>query len=284
MKSQTMFFVTCLLVLSLTGGPVSARWKPSVMNTDLRSIYDLDNFNRGVFSPKVMTGTPIHFTRVGGQAGLQHLLIGGPQNPALTFPMILNGLSTFAAWDEPLACGFSDVSVTAFDGLESQSDTSAPNPPQPTKVIFVLVDQFDFCINQGFASFGALPASADELYIDPSLRSAFIHATVPLTCATGPNFGPCPFPSVDVDLTWTKTGKIEPDIFESTLVCPGSFVSNSGPKATVALANIAGDVSSGGTSLLTGKSITEVPPLLADNHITRIQILTPFAPCRFLGG
>jgi len=282
MKSRGMFVLTYLLVLCVSTGAVCAQSTPGWTKTDFRSIYSLTGPSLGESNLQLMPGSPNYLSRVATDRSLPRFL-AGPQDPAVTFPMILNGAGAHVDWDRELTCGFNDVGVSVFDGVESQFLTSAPNPPQPTKVIIVFVDQFDSCTNQGFVSFGAAAVSGDELQIDRSLRSAFVHATVPLTCVLGPNLGACPYSSVDVDLAWTRISKIEPDSFIFTRVCPGFIVMNVGDKANVALANIAGDVSSGGVSLLTGLSLP-FSPSLTDTHITRLELQTPLSqpivPCR----
>src|SRR5262249_21138077 len=116
---------------------------------------------------------------------------------------------------------------------------------------------------------------------DPTLAGAFAHLTVELTCD---QFSPpCnPFP-VDVDLTWTGFGSIDQSQNSGLReVCPAFLVEAAPGPVSPRSATVAGDLPSGGPSLIAGLASFA---LLRDFHSgANIPFLSlasePPHPCR----
>jgi len=192
----------------------------------------------------------------------------------------LNGRVADALWAGQSGCVQRRIDVSIGDLVEG--DLGATPPPGHVKLVRASVSDFDICANQVLLVAGGsspLPSDAD---IDPALATASVHATVELSC--DPLFSPpcSPF-SIDIDLTWTGIGAIfrgAPIRGHRVAVCPDFSVETSHLAIAFRLATVTGDVSSGGTSLITGfRSIAYV----VENHGGSVIILPgdngPFHPC-----
>lgn len=216
------------------------------------------------------------------------LSAGGSQDPARVFPMIAKGPTAVANWAVRSACGFTDLTVIAEDGIGSADDTTAPNPPTHVQFVFVVMLQFDSCANQGFLAQGLVTPPADAFHIDPSSRGAFVQTTVPMTCVESVIFptAPCPFSSVDVNLTWNPQGEIQRFVSTDTFVCPGFLVSNENTKDRIAFASAVGDVSANGASLVSSLSLVPDATFVDNGLVTRVFVRTPLSqpvqPCHFV--
>jgi len=216
------------------------------------------------------------------------LAAGGSQDPTSVFPMIANGPGAVANWSVDSACGFTDVVVSAVDGIHSASDDTAPNPPQHIQAVFVEVLQIDSCANQGFLAFGSVTPPAGAFHIDPSLHGAFVQTTVPMICVDHliiPTI-PCPFSSVEVNLTWNPQGETQRFASTSTFVCPGFVVSNFSATDRLAFVSVAGDISANGASLVSSLSLIPDATFVQDGLVKRVFVRTPLSqpvqPCRFV--
>ena len=169
------------------------------------------------------------------------------------FPSLSYGTAAGAIWDQQTECGLNRLNVGVVDG-HGFNPIDRSNPVQS---LFVGLSSFDTCTNQvlmNAVGFAVLPRGAFQF--DQSLA---VHAFVEVLCI--PGSPPCdPFP-VEVNLTWIGLGDISR--FNAGVggnaagdgfieVCPSEILDREFITGATRSAEVTGDVTASGTSLLQG--------------------------------
>jgi len=151
------------------------------------------------------------------------------------------GLVAIAFFDGVDGCILTSVGVRASEGTERDG----PGKPANGSAVDVFIEGVDICQDELVLSAeSTIAVSASEFQIDKKLESAILTKTVELMdSVSGNSF------DVSVDLTWTATSQPAVTRNRFYIRTPGS-ITHEQNKGTFREANIAGTVSSGGTSLL----------------------------------